>query len=539
MRELNLFFVYVLLLLFGLTVAPSPVWSCEVTGEESTAFERIIARTCGLVPYPIEAFGKLLKVEPNIVSLGDLVTSGGHKTGIDFFRIPYGRSLVRSHTDLNHPRYVTEFSYLSNGLKGGFLPLLYLGFTPNTQQIEVISWNDLERIYEFYLVENYGSPSAKVVRPARGTCTACHQNGGPIFPRDPWTEMEGSSQFSLSIKISDKQPGAPKASSKPGPLVYDSRVRQSAMALKIADVCQSVCRDTKCKANFMAALIWESLSKVQVNLSSIGSLSFPRSADRAGYSLEQFFKDHPENQMDQIPGRPSSVIPDRNTNRSYVRTIRLKLVPGTDRISPDFYKDDITDSAALFSSGTVDIPDSHPAADPLTPRPLQKLNQAQLKRNAATAIKVCYGTWKYQIEELRIDLPTLIQNVRNSPLADPYFAKPWRTSEQTLDFLRGQSPKEEVQASREVLNLGQPKSRPPQVILKQVCGACHGSGPHSIGSGGYELPLDSAAQLRAYGTKSPGMVLRLIRNQSMPPLDPQNSISSEERERLIRFIETQ
>lgn len=519
-----LFALFVLSYTFAATGAV-----CDVQGTEATALERVIARNCGQIPYPIEAIGAFLKIESNIFSFGDL------GQGIDFFRIPYGRSLVRAHTNSAHPRYVTEFSYLSAGLSGGFLPLLYLGFTPNTHQIEAISWNDLQRRYEFYVVENYGSSEVRVVRPNRATCTACHQNGGPIFPRAPWSEIEGSPQLDLSA--SDGEVGAPQASAIPGAFAFDSRIRQSAMALKIADVCQTICQNTQCKADFMAALIAESAKKPNVNLGSLSSKSATQP-----YSLDQFFKDHPENHLEEYAGRPSSVIPDRATARDGVRTITLQLIPGTEAIAPDVFADDILDSVSPITPGglgVVQVTDTHPAADPLTPRPLQKISRSQLLRNTATALKVCYGTWRDQIGELGLDLKTLTRNIRNSPWAKNYFSNPKHNTEQTLSFISGHPIAKEARSrDRVVKSLPHPLNRSPRVILTKVCGSCHGSGIDSLGSGGYELPLGSPQALAVYSEKSPGRLLQMLRGRAMPPMDSQYSISAEERERLIRFLES-
>lgn len=523
-------FVSILLTIPFLCFAQSFAKPCPLTGKEETAFERIVSRNCGKVPYPIEEIGAGLRVEGHIFSHGDM------GDGVDFFRIPYGRSLVREHTNLRRPRYLTQFSYL-NQVTGGFLPLLYLGYTPSTAQIEIISWSDLKSRYEFYVVENYHQESGQIVHPDRGTCITCHQNGGPIFSRAPWTEIEGASR--LNFALSENTPGAPKASAKPGPLAYDSRVRQSAWALKMFDVCKSICETAQCKSDFMAALISESLKRVSVNLTS----PFQTPKDTV-YPLHQFFAEHPENRLDSYRGRPSSVIPNRNTdesNESQILNAHIDVlhIPGTQNLDPNIYNEGVLDSSRPLSKSSRIKSENGTEAlsleDPKLPRPLQTLTKTEIVNGAATAVKICYGVWAEQIRSLGLSVEAMVTNLRTSKSAEKFFAHEFPSADRTLRFLSGAEILSPAIAPSPAP--GSRETRSPQVVLLETCGACHGSGLNSLGSGGYVLPLDSVSELREYGRRQPGLVLRMIRDRIMPPRESKFSITLKEREQLLKYLE--
>ena len=122
--------------------------------------------------------------------------------------IPLGRSLQREAAAplyFTYPRVVVAIDAEPRhepGTANVFLrSLLFLGYQEKAKTIEVISYNDEAGRFEFQTVRNYGQGLVpRVTYAERGLCTACHQNGGPIFSETPWSETDDSYNISLRIE---------------------------------------------------------------------------------------------------------------------------------------------------------------------------------------------------------------------------------------------------------------------------------------------------------------------------------------------------
>lgn len=105
--------------------------------------------------------------------------------------IPRGRSLHRDAARpefFRYPRIVVAVD-VQSGERIPTRDRLFLGYQERARQIEIISFNEAAGRFEFQVVSDYAPGRDPVVRHAsRPLCTSCHQNGGAIFPRPPWSE---------------------------------------------------------------------------------------------------------------------------------------------------------------------------------------------------------------------------------------------------------------------------------------------------------------------------------------------------------------
>lgn len=82
---------------------------------------------------------------------------------------------------------------------------IYLGYQEKVDLIEVISYNEAAGRFEFQLVKDYrpgGQP--RVFYANRAVCTACHQNGGPIFSRQVWDETNANPKVAVLLRAQSK-----------------------------------------------------------------------------------------------------------------------------------------------------------------------------------------------------------------------------------------------------------------------------------------------------------------------------------------------
>ncbi len=143
-------------------------------------FDHWVAQVDGL-PYPFEDLMTML-AQPHPQGTPPLQ-----------LMIPFGRSLLKGQADFAAPRILvaTDFEAANTPANLGLLPRgqLFLGFTEQADEIEVISYNEAAGRFEFQLVQDYradGRP--RIVYARRAICLTCHQGGGPIFPQRPWNE---------------------------------------------------------------------------------------------------------------------------------------------------------------------------------------------------------------------------------------------------------------------------------------------------------------------------------------------------------------
>ena len=162
-------------------------------------FDHLVAQADG-VPWPFEKL---------VVLVGAQDPAGTPPLTL---LVPDGRSLLKGQADYAHPRILVAADYQSPGSPAtlGLAPRgqLFLGFTEQAHEIEVISYNELAGRYEFQLVQDYRATGARrLVYARRAICESCHQGGTPIFSVRPWNETNG--QPETAAKIAEAQAGKP------------------------------------------------------------------------------------------------------------------------------------------------------------------------------------------------------------------------------------------------------------------------------------------------------------------------------------------
>lgn len=159
-------------------------------------FDHWVAQVDGL-PYPFEDLVAML-AQPHPQGTPPLQ-----------LMIPFGRSLLKGQADFAAPRVLvaTDFEAANTPANLGLVPRgqLFLGFTEQADEIEVISYNEAAGRFEFQLVQDYradGQP--RIVYARRAICLTCHQGGGPIFPQRPWNET--NAHPAIGARIREAQP---------------------------------------------------------------------------------------------------------------------------------------------------------------------------------------------------------------------------------------------------------------------------------------------------------------------------------------------
>jgi hypothetical protein len=174
----------------------------ELENFQDTAFIKIMNTfNGGKIPYPfsnlLDSFGIGVREKSNILF------------------IPKGRSLVKDFADYQNPRIIVEpFQKISDAgepydptggpeewkknraiiEKMNIRPGdLFIGFAPNHKALEVISYNQKNGQYDFFIVENYDKGQTPKIVSSPASCITCHQNKAPIFARFPWSEALGDS----------------------------------------------------------------------------------------------------------------------------------------------------------------------------------------------------------------------------------------------------------------------------------------------------------------------------------------------------------
>lgn len=156
-------------------------------------FDHLLAQNDGL-PWPFEKLVALVQRQ---------APEGAQPLAV---MIPLGRSLLKASADFVHPRVVFAADYQAANTPAalGIAPRgqLFLGFTENAHEIEVISYNELAGRYEFQLVQNYCEGCVpRIVYARRAICQTCHQGGSPIFSQRPWQETNGQPEIASRIVV--------------------------------------------------------------------------------------------------------------------------------------------------------------------------------------------------------------------------------------------------------------------------------------------------------------------------------------------------
>lgn len=126
--------------------------------------------------------------------------------------IPDGRSLLKGQANNEKPRVLlaTDFQAPNTPAAMGvnMRGQMFLGFTENADEIEVLSYNEAAGRFEFQLVQEYSpTGSRKLVYAKRQICLTCHQGGAPIFSQRPWNETNASSSTIESMLTARKAAG--------------------------------------------------------------------------------------------------------------------------------------------------------------------------------------------------------------------------------------------------------------------------------------------------------------------------------------------
>lgn len=512
--------------------AAAPLRECALTGKEQNILERVITRRCGKIPYPIEALGEALRAEKNIFTPGanDPTATDNLKRDPDYIRIPMGRSLARGKTNLEHPRYVSEFSYIDDMIH---LPLLYIGYTPVDQQLELIVWSDRESHYDFLIVENYAH-APRLVRPQRATCTLCHQNEGPIFPRAPWSEIETNSRkLAEKMKSFRIEAGAPRFGEPTDAILIDGRVRVSSAALVMGDFCRKLCVGEECRRDLLQTLISEAAYVLRYN--EQGQRFFPR------YSHAEFNQKYEPLVEASKLGRPSSVIPDRDPLKEIESFFGVEISRMLDgRIDSEMYKEAFAASPLVSSyrSNIEYVGIGHAAADPKYPRPINEVSFFW-RLEVTDALKVCFKTTFEDIKGLKISSTKLQQRSADKVALKDLLSRPWPISKEVLlAFLKGArlplEPKPVEPSVKEPVTMN---FETVEQMFRHYCIGCHGPGAMSAGSGGIHLPLENIELLKIYGgARFPHLVERYLKDAIMPPKGAPFIPSASDRELMVRFL---
>lgn len=171
----------------GLALAWSAA-ATELPPAGHSLFQEVFAGPDGraAIPFPLSAL---------LARLGQELAPGqtALRGGLPLVLIPLGRSLQRHAAEeagyFAYPRVVLAVT----GEPRPGAPLLkdrlYLGYHELAGVLEIISYNEAAGRFEFQLVRDYrpgGQPY--LVQGRRELCLACHQNAGPMFPRQSWDE---------------------------------------------------------------------------------------------------------------------------------------------------------------------------------------------------------------------------------------------------------------------------------------------------------------------------------------------------------------
>jgi mono/diheme cytochrome c family protein len=149
------------------------------------------------LPFP---FSELLKAIDRRVEPGP--------TSIRTVLIPLGRSLQRSAAAPDFFRFPRVVAAVTGNPREGprtdagmlLKDRLYIGYQEKAAVLEVISYNEAAARFEFQVVKDYragGTPHVTYAR--RAVCTACHQNGAPLFARPLWDETNANVQIAEKL----------------------------------------------------------------------------------------------------------------------------------------------------------------------------------------------------------------------------------------------------------------------------------------------------------------------------------------------------
>ena len=209
-------------------------------------FDHLVAQADG-VPWPFEKLAALVaKQDPSGAAPLTLL-------------IPDGRSLLKGQADDAHPRLLLAADFQAPGSPAslGLAPRgqLFLGFTEQANEIEVISYNEAAGRFEFQLVQDYSANGARrLVYAKRAICESCHQGGTPIFSVRPWNETNGQPETAARITAalgSDRYLGFPTAVPLSVPERYDELTDVGNFIVAAQKLWLDRCGDAACRRQML------------------------------------------------------------------------------------------------------------------------------------------------------------------------------------------------------------------------------------------------------------------------------------------------
>lgn len=122
--------------------------------------------------------------------------------GVARVLIPRGRSLQRDAAGADFfafPRAVVAAT--ADGPESKLADRMFIAYHERAGVLEVVSYNEAAGRFEFQVVRDYrASARPRVAYANRELCTACHQNGGPIFARPLWDETNASPEIAGRLR---------------------------------------------------------------------------------------------------------------------------------------------------------------------------------------------------------------------------------------------------------------------------------------------------------------------------------------------------
>lgn len=396
---------------------------------------------------------------------------------------------------------------------------------------------------------------------------SCHQAGGPIFPRIPWSEADNTPANQSKVFQSMKALNPLTREGGAALFSYDRVVRQAADRIRLRKICEEYCQDDACKTRLLAAALRASIE----NVAELRGISPSRSSQELADIIlsskeEQAFMPDQKAIFKNGYATPSSVLPDRdplaNGAPGGLTTVILgnnpKPGPNTEfakNTQPFEYREDTTlvDTDGLISAKTKKIVGIKGEADPATPRPkvtnffpgMSTLDQSQLFLGGISG--ACFGL-SFTTQNADLLDAELIQKLQGADLTDyiktsPNFdqlMKQWPPQKDLmLATLKGEKwTSTEVAKSAIAADCAQSvandilNNAPKNTLFTKYCSECHAGMAAEVT--GYELPLTDLGVLKKYGQ---GKVLQYLKNKKMPASDASSFPSNEERALMIKMLE--
>jgi hypothetical protein len=150
-------------------------------------FDHLLAG--GPVPYPFEALLAAIEGQAGAAGVARVL-------------IPRGRSLQREAAAPDFfafPRAVAAAT--ADGPETKLADRLFVAYHERAAVLEVVSYNEAAGRFEFQVARDYrAGVRPRVAYANRELCTACHQNGGPIFARPLWDETNASPEIAARLR---------------------------------------------------------------------------------------------------------------------------------------------------------------------------------------------------------------------------------------------------------------------------------------------------------------------------------------------------